>query len=264
MAWSQAFPINSNVALQPAEGQIIYRTQLRYRNFDIDGSNSELKVWTQSNLLVYGWTSRFSSVLGIPLRYRELDNPASDDHDFGIGDINFLLRYKLWSKLAHLESKSLTVIGGVQIPSYDDPFSSRSWDPVIGSVYSWRKNRHGADTDLLFQYNTQNDRDLQEGLSLRYNLNYQYRVWPMSYKNDTKWSLSGLLELNGNYQDEGKQNGRRMDESNSHQLFLSPGVVLSGKRTRYEAGVQFPVVQDIGDFAADDKTRFVAGVTMTF
>ena len=117
---------------------------------------------------------------------------------------------------------------------------------------------------LTGKHNTENDRDFQEGLSLRYNLNYQYRVLPVSYKSNTKWSLSGLLELNGDYQDENERKGRSVKESDRHQIFLSPGFVLSGKRMRYEAGVQFPIIQDVGDFAAEDNIRFVVGITMTF
>ena len=42
MAWSQAFPINSDVAIQPAEGQFIYRTQLRYRRFEVDTPDADV------------------------------------------------------------------------------------------------------------------------------------------------------------------------------------------------------------------------------
>ena len=74
----------------------------------------------------------------------------------------------------------------------------------------------------------------------------------------------GLLELNGDYQDENERNGRSIKESNRYQTFLSPGIVLSGKRMRYESGVQIPIIQDVGDFAAEDNIRFVVGVTMAF
>ena len=99
---------------------------------------------------------------------------------------------------------------------------------------------------------------------MRYNINYQYRLWPRSYKADTKWSLSGLLELNGDYQDESEQDGRSIKESERHQIFLSPGVALYGKRMRYEAGMQFLIVRDVGDFAPEDDTRIVMGATFTF
>ena len=79
MAWSQAFPINSDVAIQPAEGQFIYRTQLRYRRFEVNAPGADGDRVLFSNVLVYGWTARFSTVLGVPLIYRSIDAPLEDD-----------------------------------------------------------------------------------------------------------------------------------------------------------------------------------------
>ncbi|HDP33968.1 MAG TPA: hypothetical protein ENN29_02540, partial [Candidatus Hydrogenedentes bacterium] len=136
-AWSQATPINTDVAIQPAEGQLIYRSQLRYRSSDLDDPDADVTTWMQSNVVVYGWTSRFSTVLGVPLIRRDFEadglmGRATDELETGIGDITLLLRYQLWKKLGHQESQTWTVLGGVQIPTYDSPFSSRSWDPIIG------------------------------------------------------------------------------------------------------------------------------------
>ncbi len=262
--FAQAFPINSDVAIQTAEEQLIYRTQLRYRSFDVDGPNADVDVWAQSNVFVYGWSSRFSTVVGVPLRYREFESPMADDHDFGVADIKLLFRYQLWKKLAHLESQSWTLLGGLEIPTYDDPFSSRSWDPIVGTVYSWRKHRYGFDADVVYQFNTENDRDFEFGDFLRYDLAFQYRLWPAQYASDTKWTLTGLLELNGEYRWENELSGSRLDETDGHQLFLSPGVVLAGKRTKFEAGAQFPVLRDVGDAAAEDNIRLVVGLTLSF
>lgn len=266
-AWAQAFPINSDVAIQPAEGQFIYRTQIRRRDFDVDFMDTDVETYFWSHVFVYGWTSRLSTVVGVPLVYRDLDNALMDEQDYGVGDIKALLRYQLWKKLGYLESQTWTVMGGVEIPTYDDPFSSRSWDPIVGTVYSWHKNRHGFDADLVYQFNTENDRDFEAGDVLRYDLAYQYRLWPAQYADvsaSEPWSLTGLLELNGEYQWESESNGRRMSETDGHQLFLSPGLALTRKRTQYEGGLQFPIYQDVGSEAAEDDVRLVFGVTVSF
>ncbi|MBI4558681.1 MAG: transporter [Candidatus Hydrogenedentes bacterium] len=268
-AWGQAIPINTDVAIQPAEGQIIYRNQLRYRSFDLDDLDADVTTWMQSNVLVYGWSSRFSTALGVPLIRRdfEAEGRATDELDTGIGDITLLLRYQLWKKLGHLESQTWTVLGGLQIPAYDDPISSRSWDPIVGTIYSWHKNRHGVDADITYHLNTENDRDFKAGDVLRYDLAYQYRLLPARYEDvstDKPWSLTGLLELNGEYQQKSESDGRRLDETDGHQLFLSPGLALTRKRTQFEAALQFPVYQNAGDRAAEDNVRAVLGFTITF
>lgn len=262
--WAQAFPINSDVAIQPAEGQFIYRTQLRFRDFEIHAPDADIETYIWSHVFVYGWTSRLSTVVGVPLISRDFESSMGSDTDTGIGDINLILRYQLWKKLGYLESQSWTVLAGVQVPSYDDPFSSRSWDPIVGTVYSWRKNRHGFDADLVYQLNTENDRDFRAGDVLRYDLGYQFRLWPAQYTSGTQWSLTGLLELNGTHQWESEMSGSRLDETDGHQLFLSPGLVLAGKRVKYEAGLQFPIYQSVGDNAPKDNVRFVIGFTKSF
>ena len=93
---------------------------------------------------------------------------------------------------------------------------------------------------------------------------YQHRLWPEEYTSDTKWSLTGLLELNGEFRWENELDGSRLDETDGHQLFLSPGLVLAGKRTKFEAGVQVPIVKDVGESAVEDRIRFVLGFTVSF
>ncbi len=262
--WSQAFPINSDVAIQPAQNQLIYRTQLRYRTSEIKASNTELDFWSQSNIFVYGWTSRISTVVALPLVYRDLDSPITRSEEFGVGDIRVLLRYQLWKKLGYLSSKSWTILGGIEIPTNDGLFSSRSWDPIIGTVYSWRKERHGFDLDLILQVNTENDREFKAGNVLRYDLVYQFRLFPIKFVRDTKWSLTGLLELNGNFHWEKEVNGRKVEATDASDLSLSPGLVLAGRRTKYEAGLQFPIYQDIENTLPKDSIRVVVGFTMSF
>ncbi|MFQ6097797.1 MAG: hypothetical protein ACE5O2_08720 [Armatimonadota bacterium] len=263
-AWPQAFPINSDVALQPAEGQVLYRAQIRYRNFRVERPGLRSDVWIQANVVVYGWTSRLSTVLAVPLVYRDLRGPAGSKEDFGVGDAKCLVRYQLWKKLGYLESRSWTVIGGVEVPSYDDPFSSRSWDPVLGTVYSWRLDRYGFDADVVWQSNTPNDRGLEAGDELRYDLAFQRRLWPRKYASDTRWSLVAILGLNGRYQWKSTTGAAEVPGTNSHQAMLSPGLVLAGRRARYEAGVQIPVTREVGDSAPEDRARAVVGLTLTF
>jgi len=266
-AEGQAVPINTDVAIQPAESQLIYRTQIRHRDLDIDRTKTDIETYLWSHVFVYGWTSRLSTALVVPLVYRHLDGPFSDEPEYGVDDIKALLRYQLWKKLGYLESQTWTVLGGVEIPTYDDPFSSRLWDPIIGTVYSWHKDRHGLDADLVYQFNTENDHDFEAGDVLRYDLEYQYRLWPAQYADvsaSEPWSLTGLLELNGEYQWENESNGRRIGGTDGHQLFLSPGLALTRQRTQYEAGLQFPIHQDVGGRTAEDSVRFVLGVTVTF
>ena len=89
-ARAQAFPINTNVALQPAEGQSLYRAQFRHRQF-ANAAGVDVRTSVVSNVIVYGWTSRFSSVVGAPLIHREVDTESGDDNGVGVGDTSTAL-----------------------------------------------------------------------------------------------------------------------------------------------------------------------------
>ena len=265
-AWTQAFPIHSDVALQPAEDQWIYRTQLRLRDFEIDGTtpHTEGHALINSQVLVYGYTSRLSMILAAPGVYRDLDTPTGGRDDFGVGDFRFIVRHQPWKKLGKMTSESFTVLAGLEIPSYDTPFSSRSWDPLLGATYSWRKDRRGFDADLVYQFNTENDRDFESGDLLRIDTALQYRLHPIQYRSDTRWSLSAILEINGEFRGKAKQNSRRLPQTESQQIFISPGLVWAGKESRFELGLQIPVYQEVGNLAPEDTIRWVVGYTRTF
>ena len=99
---------------------------------------------------------------------------------------------------------------------------------------------------------------------LRYDTALQYRLLPAEYTAQTKWSLTGLLELNGRYQWKNESDGHKIGGTDNHQIFLSPGLVLAGKRVKYEAGIQFPIYKDVGSKVAEDNIRLVFGVTITY
>ena len=61
-----------------------------------------------------------------------------------------------------------------------------------------------------------------------------------------------------------ESDGHKIGGTDNHQIFLSPGLVLTGKRVKYEAGVQFPIYKDVGGKAAEDRIQLVFGTVITF
>lgn len=265
-AWAQAFPLNTNVALQPAEGQWLYRTQVRWRRADVDATapNTTVDTLGQTHTLVYGWSHRWSSVVTVPTVYRDVDGPGRDSTVYGVGDVRLLARYQVWKRQAHLASQEWTMLGGLEVPTKDKPFSSGSWDPILGTVYTWRKGKYGFDGDLVYQANTDNDRSVERGDVFRYDAAVQRRLWPDAFTSETRWTLTGLLEVNGEVQQEAKLGGRRIGPTDGHQVFVGPGIVLGGLRSWIELGVQVPVYQDVAPMAQEDNVRVIIGFAWTF
>lgn len=266
-ALAQVYPIQSDVALQPAPGQSIERLQIRWSEAEIDGTTPETDVDTLEirSTTVYANSPRYSTLVSAPLVDREVDGPPGTSRDdFGLGDITLLGRYQLWRSPGQQQFASWTALGGIEMPTHDGPLSSHSWDPIVGTVYTWRRERLGFDADVVYQVNTKGDRDVEQGDLLRYDVAVQYRLWPPAFQANTGWSLTGLLELNGEVQDDTKADGRTLANTDREILFLSPGAVITTRRGWFEAGVQLPISSDVGRAAAEDDFRVVFGFTTTF
>ena len=115
----------------------------------------------------------------------------------------------------------------------------------------------------MYRMNTENEDGTKAGNRLLYDLVYQYRVSPREYSSSTRWTLTGLVEVNGEYAQEGQLHGETLQETDGHQVFLGPGVVLSGVRRRFELGIQIPIVKSGGHHSEEDDFRLVAGFTVT-
>jgi len=141
-----ALPINTDTAIQPAEGELIYRSQVRYSHASEESGDpdGELDRILLPQTFAYGFTPEFSGVATIPMRYDDFKGRAPNTDDFGVADIKALGRYRIWKEQDYLKDTSFTVLGGLEIPSGDSTFSSRSFDPILGFVFNRIHDRIGS------------------------------------------------------------------------------------------------------------------------
>jgi len=242
-----ALPINTDVAIQPAEGELIYRSQVRYlhaseESGDPDGKLNRLLL---PQTLVYGFSPEFSALVNAPLRYDDREGRAPEGDNFGVADIKALGRYQVWKQQAYLEANAFTVLGGVEFPSGDNPFSSRSFDPIAGLVFSRVKNRLGVFADFTYQLNTENSDDFERGDELKWDAALEYRLYPVEWTGGSNFSSSVLLELNGSYKQHSESDGSEVSNSGGTSIFISPGAQLQFKRVIFEISVQLPLLQNL-------------------
>ena len=263
---SYALPINTDVAIQPAQGELIYRSQVRYvhaseESGDPDGELNRLLL---PQTFVYGFVPKFSALAKVPLRYDKLDDRAPETNDFGAADIQVLGRYQVWKHQAYLEANALTLLGGLEFPSYDSPFSSRSFDPIAGFVFSRIKDRLGVYTDLTYQFNTENSDDFERGNELKWDAAIEYRFFPVEWTGESDFSFSLLLELNGSYKQRSESEGSRVGNSGGISLLISPGAQLQFKRVILEVSVQLPLIQNLNGDQLETDVVVATGVRFFF
>lgn len=248
-----AGPINTDVALTPRKGGAIFRLQYRYSEADGAGNVVHVNRSSVIGTFVYGITENLAMFLTVPYANRQVDvvvprlGRIEQAHD-GLGDITFKLKYRFWQKdLGPGDTMRWAVLGGLNIRSGDSDFSSDSYDPLVGTVFSFRRGRAIFDADLVYQFNTGRGKFRHD--TLRYDVSVAYRLLTGTTQRDMAYELDAVAELNGRYTTNG-----------AHELYLSPGLQFITERWALEASVQLPIVQDLPRGQPETAYRLVTGL----
>lgn len=276
-----AVAINSNVALTPAKGQFLFRSQAKFtkKSSDPTDEDRERKDFLFQVIFVYGVSEKAALFLKVPYLDKELQYAESDTRgDSGIGDITLLGKYRIYTKDYPGKTSRFSILTGVKLPTGEDDEEDRfgtlpqglqlgsgSFDPIIGAAYTWQSLDFEVDIDITYKFNTEGANDFEFGDLFKYNIAYQRRVWPFKLPEEGLYSqLNLVLELNGQYQQKNKSSGTKLADSGGNTIFLSPGLQYVMERFIIEGSVQLPVVQDLN--GAQLKTDYIAtvGIRMTF
>lgn len=248
-----AGPINTDVAFTPREGGAVLRLQYRYSEADGVGSTEHVNQSIARLTYVYGLRADWSVFLSAPYVNRQVDMRSKEGKRFevahdGLGDVSVFIKHRFWQKDGGpLDTQRWAWLTGLNVRSGDSDFTSDSYDPFAGLVFSWRKDRHRFDFDSVYQFNTAGG--LAGHDTLRYDAAWSFRIHPISYDEGVLSAIDGVLEINGRYTTDG-----------SHELYLSPGLQFQAERWALETSIQLPVVQDLVGDRPETRYRFVIGL----
>lgn len=251
--------INTSAATQPGKGVFAFRQQLRFTQYRNDPTDQDREVdeWTTKSFLSYGITGNLSTTLAVPFAFRETESAAGDDSETGIGDLRLMFKYRIWQNdYGPTSTARFSLMGGARIPTFDAPFSTGSFNPIVGAVYTHIHRRHGWNAALHWDFTTGEEDPLmpRESLAdaLSYDAAYLYRLSPAEYTFDTAGSWYVVGELNGVYETNG-----------DNEIMLAPGILYEAREFALEASVQLPAVQDL-DHRPEREVSFVVGVRLLF
>ena len=240
--------INTDAALQPPPGTLIYRPQFRYRSLEAPHGPATAEMLMLDSNFIYGLSERVTFIASVPLMYRELEpnNGTPDSEDFGISDIDALAKFQIYKDNFGIGSTAKAgVLLGAQLPSGDNDFSSYSVDPILGIVGTYAKDRHGFSAVAQYQLNTGGEAD-----ELRYDLAYTFRISPASYSENDTTSFFGVIETNGLYETNG-----------DNEILIAPGIQYVTQDWTLEGTLQLPILQQVD---ARMQTEFAVGVLVRF
>lgn len=254
-------PIFGPAATQPGAGVITLREQIRLTRFDADptGAGRSGDDLVLDTTVAYGLRGDLALVFQAPLIWRDASLTGNDE-EFGLGDPRVALKWRFHqADTGPTDTFRASLIGGLEAPSGDEPFTSDSIDPFVGVVGTIIRGRFGVNGGATLKINTSSSADASvvtrgdnDAAAFFYDLSGLYRLSPATYQPDTKAAVYGVIELNG------------LAETNGdHELMLAPGLLYEGTRWAFEVGVQIPIAQDL-EHRLEREFVFAAGLRLLF
>lgn len=249
---------NTPAATQPSQGKWYLREKVQYLRLSDDPSPHDRTIdeVVATTSLTYGISRDLSATLTLPLVAAWEDSTMGDDTRVGTNDLSLSLKYRPFQwDLSPVDSVRLAFFGGAELPTGTGDFSSHSFDPFAGAVFTAILGRHGINQSLQYKLNTGGDEfttrpgDGRDD-ALRYDTAYLFRLSPAEYAAETTAATYLTLELNGLYETGG-----------DNEILLGPGILYEARTFALEASVGFPIHQDVDD---RPQTDFMVTVGFRF
>jgi hypothetical protein len=215
-------------------------------------------------VVVFSPTDALNLVLQVPLSWKQWNLtggglPEESASPFGLGDIEFGLRYFVWTQtdFSKLQQQSFALSAGTSIPTGSDDtevdgqridqhaqLGTGAWGPYLGLLYTLSQDRWNLTSTFTGRYRTTNSYGYQFGAAVLFSLTGRYRLFDA-------FSLS--LGLDGRYAVQDQDGGQTQVNTGGFLLAASPGLmwnIIDG--LWFQAQVQLPIatklygVQSIG------------------
>ncbi len=220
--------------------------------------------------------------LGVRLPYVRRDGLISA-HDFGselhnqgnpdgFGGVSIFGQYRVFrseDNLNHLSivvalktptgAKRLDDADGELIETHSQP-SAGSWNPSFGLSFTRAMGKFSFDSSVLYTVATTGTQNTNLGDLFDYNFALSYAFVGeakdalFSSSNQSQWT--GILELNGTWQDYLKSGGMTDPNSGGNIVYISPGVrYSSGGNWNTALSIGTPIVKESNGFQTDPDYR---------
>jgi hypothetical protein len=255
-------PLTFETALPVAQHSFVARTVLV--NAELDGrglpGNPEVRANEFMAALGYGLAPRLAAFATLPYLRRSMrvdsDGGRVARRVQGVGDPTGFLRYTLYQRDSPGGTLRLAPVAGVKAPVATDdeadalgPLprafqrSSGGWDGFAASVLTRQTLAWQFDAQALYRINGAHA-GFAPGNEARLDASLQYRLWPRRLEGGNPGFTYLLLESGLARRGRDRRDGQA-EPSGGTQWTLTPGLQYIAPRWVAEAGVQWPLVQNV-------------------
>lgn len=232
-----------------------------------DDNPAQTESLSQVSLLpvvIYSPTNELNLVLQVPLSTKAWNLsggglPTETASPFGLGDIEFGLRYFVWTEIdfTKVRRQSFAISAGTSFPTGRDDIEvngqridqhaqlgTGAWGPYLGVLYTFAEDRWTFTGTFTGRYRTTNSYGYQFGAAVLFGLTARYRLFEPFFVS---------LGLDGRYAVQDNQNGDTQTNTGGFLLAATPGImwnVTDGLWLQAQAQVPFATklygVQSVG------------------
>lgn len=242
-------------AVQPGWEVPIVRQETKVMRTDDPrpGGFGSVDMLELETTFAYGISRKSALMVHVPVMYHDIDNADlnPDADGWGLEDITVMYQQRFYQNdVGPIETRRAVFLAGLEVPSYDDGFSSESFDPLLGVAYTRIDGPHGFNASALWKFNTGTDDgfNIEFGDSkhdaLKLDGSYLYRLSPEAYTADTTGSHYVQAQLLGRYETNG-------DTS----VMFAPGWMYEGRQWAFEFTFHVPVFEEL-----DHRTELKYGL----
>ncbi|HBY85471.1 MAG TPA: hypothetical protein DEO86_06315 [Colwellia sp.] len=214
--------------------------------------NGNEKESEQAFEFKYGLTGDW--VAGIELPYKRVED--NNEKFSGVGDLALSTKYRFWRKDTLAEQESAAVLLKVKWNTSSQLVTPDAVDTLIGLTYGfeslkwyrWASVRYRDNGDIK-----QGSNNLERGNKTFIDLVVGYRPVLNGYRDP---DMVYMVELNGEYTQQNRFNGARVNNSGGSQWFISPGFMWTLRNMAIKGGIQLPIHSNLNGEQQKSDYRF--------
>lgn len=275
-------PITFNTALPVGKGDFVFRELIVVGRSgeDPDGAGRDFRGTAAVTALGYGVTSDLALFGVLPYVDNKLELTAGGQRvaraASGFGDLSLFGRHTVVRRDDPGRTVRIAPFAGVKAPTGDDDKrdalgrlppdvqpGSGSWDAFAGVVATYQTLDFQVDSQVSYLANNEAN-GFEAGDVARFDASLQVRLWPRALSAGVPAFVYGVIELNLIHRGKNRTGGVADPDSGGTTLFLTPGLQYVTRRWIFEAGVQWPVVQNLRGTALETDYVLHAGFRFNY